>query len=267
MMRLGFIGAGNMARALLAGILEQGVLAPAQVHVCDCDGSKVAALKDAYGVTTHATNAALAQSCDVVVLAVKPAHCAAALEQIKESCRDKALVSVVTGWARERLARYLDPTCRILRVMPNTPCLVGEGMTAFDQDFTLNEAELAFATTLFRSVGEVVTVPSRLMSAVVGVSGSGPAYFYLFIEALADAGVLAGLDRATAYTLAAQTAVGAGKMVQKTGRHPGALKDDVCSPGGTTIQAVRVLEQKCLRSGVIEAAAACMEKAQQLEHQ
>ena len=263
-MKLGFVGAGNMAQAILKGVLDKRVLAALEVTLYDPDMEKTQLLAKQYGVSVARSNAELSAASDIVLLAVKPNMCAAALKEIGAALSNKALISIVTGWDMQRLQAELDDSVHILRVMPNTPSMVGEGMTAFDQNHTLTPAELMFAQSIFSSIGRVISVPASLMNAVTGVSGSGPAYVYLFIEALADAGVLAGLPRSAAYELAAQTVVGAGRMVLETGQHPGVLKDAVCSPGGTTIEAVYELESAGFRAAVMRAVDACILKADAL---
>ena len=263
-MKLGFVGAGNMAQAILKGVLDKHVLGASDVLLYDPDTAKTQSLSKQYGVAVARSNAELSAASDIVLLAVKPNVCAAALKEIGQALSHKALISIVTGWDMRRLQAELDGSVNILRVMPNTPSMVGEGMTAFDQSHTLSPDEFSFAKSIFSSIGRVTVVPASLMSAVTGVSGSGPAYVYMFIEALADAGVLAGLPRSAAYELAAQTVVGAGKMVLETGLHPGVLKDAVCSPGGTTIEAVYELESAGFRAAVMHAVDACILKADAL---
>lgn len=261
MQKLGIIGTGNMGEAILRGIVRANLLAAHNIYIFDPDVEKVRPLQQQLGVLTAQSAAAMAAACDVVLLAVKPNVCESALKSCSAALAKKALISIVTGWSRADLAALLPEDCRILRTMPNTPCMVGEGMIAFDADHTLAEEELAFAKAILEATGRVVLVPSSLMNAVTGVSGSGPAYVYLFIEALADGGVRAGLPRALAYELAAQTVIGAGKMVLDTGMHPGTLKDAVCSPGGTTIEAVAALEAGGLRAAVLDGVSACVRKA------
>ncbi len=263
MTKLGFIGIGNMGEAILRGILREGILTPQNVYIFDLNTKKVQALQSELGVLTAQSGAAMIAACDAVLLAVKPNVCAAVLNDCGKALKNKALISIVTGWSRKDIAA-LVPDCRILRVMPNTPCMVGEGMVALDMDHTLTEEELKFAKVLFDATGRAEPVPSYLMDGVIGVSGSGPAYVYLFIEALADGGVRAGLPRDMAYRLAAQTVLGAAKMVLETGMHPGALKDAVCSPGGTTIEAVAALERGGLRAAVLDAVEVCVDKARQM---
>ncbi|MEG2860016.1 MAG: pyrroline-5-carboxylate reductase [Clostridia bacterium] len=261
-MNLGFIGAGNMAGALVTGTVKGAVLPAEQVHVYDINAEKTREMQARLGVTPACDCEKMIKDCDMVVLAVKPNVAGKVLAQYRRALSGKALISIAAGWTSEMLAKALDPTTRILRVMPNTPALCGVGMTAFSLAHTLTEDEKSFAESMFRSLGLLEWVHEYQMEAVIGVSGSGPAYAYLFIEALADAGVLLGLTRAQSLEMAAQTLKGSAEMVLTTGRHPGALKDDVCSPGGTTIVAVRTLEEKGLRAAVIGAAVAAAEKAE-----
>ncbi|OQA16183.1 MAG: Pyrroline-5-carboxylate reductase [Firmicutes bacterium ADurb.Bin356] len=263
MAKLGFIGIGNMGEAILRGILKKGLLPAHNIYIFDLNKEKIQALQQELGVLTAQSNSSMLAACDYALLAVKPNVCAEVLNECSIALKGKALISIVTGWTRPKIESIV-PDCRILRVMPNTPCMVGEGMVALDLDHSLTDEEFRFALELFNSTGTALPVPSYLMDAVVGVSGSGPAYVYLFIEALADGGVRAGLPRKMAYALAAQTVLGAAKMVQETGAHPGALKDAVCSPAGTTIEAVAALEHGGLRAAVLDAVEVCVRRAQEL---
>ncbi len=264
MTKLGFIGAGNMGEAILRGILREGLLSPHNVYAYDPNKAKIQSLQSELGILTAQSANAMISACDVILLAVKPNICAKVLSDCAGALKGKALISIVAGWSRPKLAA-IAPDCRILRVMPNTPCMVGQGMVALDMDHTLTEEELQFAQAMFDATGKTELVPSYLMNAVTGVSGSGPAYVYVFIEALADGGVRAGLPRDMAYRLAAQTVLGSAKMVLDTGIHPGALKDAVCSPAGTTIEAVVALERGGLRAAVLDAVEACVDKIQSME--
>ncbi len=261
MIKIGIIGAGNMGEAILRGILSADMLPPENVYVFDLNTEKIADLQQELGVLTAQSSFAMISACDMVLLAVKPNILKSVLMECGTALENKALLSIVLGWSRKDIAPLVPESCRVMRIMPNTPCLVGEGMMAFDADHTLTENELVFAKEMFSAIGKVELVPSYLMDAVTGVSGSGPAYCYLFLEAMADGGVRAGLPRNMAYTLAAQTMLGAAKMVLETGRHPGELKDAVCSPGGSTIEAVAALEKNGLRNAVLSAVNACVEKS------
>ncbi len=262
--RLGVIGAGNMGEAILRGYLTSGAADGPKAAVFDLDTEKCRALEKDFGVTIADSLASLIDESDMLLLAVKPNVCAHVFAEQFDRFSGKSVVSIAAGWGGERLKNALPASARVLRVMPNTPAMIGEGMIVFEDGDTLTDEERAFAQSLFGAVGEVITIEPKLMDAVTAVSGSGPAYVYLFIEALADGGVKAGLPRAIAQKLAAQTVKGAAMMVQETGIHPGELKDRVCSPGGTTIEAVAVLEHEGLRGAVIAAVDACRDKSEKL---
>ncbi len=264
-MQLGFIGGGNMAGALMGGILGAGVLSPSKVHVYDISGPCLEGLRRKFGVQTYGDPGEMLGRSDLVVLAVKPNVAAGVLQELGDGLAGKGLISIVTGWTTDMLRKALGDETRLLRVMPNTPALCGEGMCALSRSCTLTEAEREFAQGMFAALGRWLWVPEELMEAVVGVSGSGPAYGYLFIEALADAGVEMGLARDQAVLMAAQTLKGAAEMVLATGQHPGALKDAVCSPGGTTIRGVRALEERGFRAAVKGGALAAWERARELK--
>lgn len=261
---VGFIGVGNMAGAILEGGLRSETLERDQVFFVEASDDRAKAVEEQYGVTRVKFSREMIKNVDIVILGVKPNQVADALEGLALS--GKALISIVTGW--EAAAIYdLVPGARILRVMPNTPLLVGAGMSAFALKHTLLPDERRFAERLFGASGLVEWVEEYLMEAVTGVSGSGPAYGFIFIEALADAGVRAGLSRDTALRMAAQTLYGASKMVIETGKHPGALKDMVASPGGTTIEAIRSLESNSFRSAVMEASLAAYQRAVRMKNE
>ena len=266
MYRLGFIGVGNMGEAILRGVLKGGVLESREIAAFDLNAAKCEALHGELGIQIMESLNALNLSCDMLLLAVKPNVCASVIEQGGKAFSGKALISIVTGWSGKKLAERLPDDTRVLRVMPNTPAMVGEGMSVLEAGDSLTGSERVFAAELFHAIGRVETVREELIPAVIGVSGSGPAYVYLFIEALADGGVRAGLARDKAYELAAQTVLGSAKMVLATGRHPGALKDAVCSPGGTTIEAVAALEHSGFRNAVLEAVDACVNKVVEMDH-
>lgn len=265
MKNFGIIGAGNMGGAILRGMLRNKVLPPERVMIFDANAALKSQLQAELGIAAAADTAELLAACDMLLLAVKPDVCGSVIENNYAAFDSKAVISIAAGWSGEKLRRALPETARVLRIMPNTPAMAGEGMIVFEAGDSLFDEEREFITAAFSAIGRVSTLAPKLMNAVTGVSGSGPAYVYLFIEALADGGVRAGLPRNIAYELAAQTVLGAAKMVLDTKRHPGALKDAVCSPGGTTIEAVACLEERGLRSAVIEAVAACVDKAASME--
>lgn len=265
-MKLGFIGAGNMAGAILQGALAQKVLGAADVHIFDVNRARMEQLRADFGVLMHDRCEDLIAACDVLLLAVKPNVVAKVLSQNRAALSGKALISIAAGWTVGMLKAELDAGTRLLRVMPNTPALVGCGMTAFSKSHTLSEVEARFAEDLFRALGRLSWVEEYQMEAVIGVSGSGPAYAYLFIEAMADGGVACGLPRAQALEFAAQTLLGSAKMALESGKHPGELKDMVCSPAGTTIEAVRSLERDGFRGAVLEAVLAACDKAREMQN-
>lgn len=259
---IGFIGAGNMATALLRGMVSGGV-ALSTLSAFDINADRLSALSDS-GVSTFHSLSEIAKRADMLILAVKPKDCASVLDALREMEWKGSLVSIAAGWTQKRLESELPSARGIARVMPNTPALVREAVLAINENHTLESQSIDVLRGALSACGQVLFIPEALFNAVISLSGSGPAYAYLFIEAMADAGVREGLPRQVAYTLAAQTLRGAATMVLATGEHPGKLKDDVCSPGGTTIEAVSALEQAGFRAAVMEAVRACAAKGAQM---
>jgi len=257
----GIIGAGNIGSAILRSAIQRGALRADEAHVFDVNSDHTQALKKELGVTAHPSGRALIACCDMVLLAVKPNVVEKVLKAEREALKGKALISIAAGWRVEMLKKVLGDGVRLLRAMPNTPLLVGEGMTVFSREHTLTEHEAVFAEGLFRALGRQAWVEEYQMDAVTALSGSSPAFAYIFTEAMADAGVACGLSRVQAVELAAQTLLGSAKMVLETGMHPGALKDMVCSPSGTTIAGVRALEAHNFRSVVMEAVIAANDRS------
>ena len=207
----------------------------------------------------------MVEKADVIVLSVKPQFYAEVIHEIREFIRENQIVITIApgktlAWLTEKFGKEV----KLVRTMPNTPALVGAGMTAMCPNEHMTEKEIAYVRTLLESFGRVEIVPERLMDTVVSTSGSSPAYVFMMIEAMADAAVSGGMPRAQAYQFAAQAVMGSAKMVLETGKHPGELKDMVCSPGGTTIEAVRTLEEYGFRSGIIEAMKVCEEKSKSM---
>lgn len=261
MMQLGILGAGNMGGAILRGLIAKGTVPPDSVTVYNKHPEKAQALHQELGVRVASSVPSLFLDSDMILLAVKPNMLSDILAENAVYLADKAVVSIIAGWDGVKLRAALPESARVLRVMPNTPSMVGAGMIVFENGDTLTHEEHAFAETLFSATGVVAAVEPYQMDAVIGVSGSGPAYVYMFIDAMADGGVQAGLPRSTAIRLAAQTVLGSAKMVLESGMHPDVLKDMVCSPGGTTIDAVASLEKTGFRGSVIEAVQVCAEKS------
>ncbi len=264
-MKIGFLGAGNMAGAIMKGLLQKGFVKGPDVMISRRDPDKRAKLAEEFGVLAAEDNIHLVNSCDVVVLAVKPYFLRDVIQEIKPHIGDMQVISIVAGWSfaalKDAFAPYTPP---ILRVSVNTPVLVGEGSTVFCEETTFTAEMLAWAREMFLALGTVRTLPERLLDAVVAVSGSGVAYVYTFIEALGDGAVRLGLPRDVAYEMAAQTMIGAGKMVLATGAHPGTLKDAVCSPAGSTIEAIYELEKNGFRGIVMAAMDAVAEKLKKM---
>ena len=262
-LKIGFIGCGNVATALIGGILQSGY-APADILASDRIPSVRENKSAELGVRVISDNTEVVSFADVIFLCVKPQFYQEMLEEIRESSIDKLFVSLAPGKTIEYVQSQLSVSSKIVRIMPNTPALVGEGMIAVTPGKGVSDEETELVMSLLSACGRAEQVPEHLMDVVTAVSGSSPAYVFLFIEALADAAVLGGMPRAQAYSFVAQAVRGSATLMLETGRHPGELKDMVCSPAGTTIEAVRVLEEKGLRSVIIEAAIACMEKASKL---
>ena len=263
-MKIGWIGAGNMGGAILKGALKSDFLSADEVMISDLDQQLVSEWEARYQVKAAQSNAQLTEMCEWIVLAVKPVFLAGVLEEIKPYLKQKKVISIAAGWSVEMLETACGEEVQLLRVMPNTPALVGAGLTALCEETSLDAEALEWAKQLFATLGVVQMIPERLMDAVIAVSGSSPAYVFMFIDAMADAAVKLGMPRAMAIEAAAQAVMGSAKMVLETKLHPAVLKDQVCSPGGTTIEAVQVLEEKGMRAAVINAMTACAEKNQQM---
>ena len=264
--KIGFIGLGNMATAMIGGMLKKNMIRPENIiGKARTDGTEEK-IQDKFGIQIAESNADVAAEADILFLAVKPVFLEEVIAQIRAAMRTgTVIVSIVAGRSLDYLKRAFNRAdCPIIRCMPNTPALVLEGCTGVCADEKVSEAELAQVMELLRAFGTAHEVPERLMDVVTGVSGSSPAYVFLFIEAMADEAVAEGMPRKQAYEFAAQAVLGSAKMVLETGRHPGELKDMVCSPGGTTIQAVKVLEEKGMRAAVMDAMEACIRKSRDM---
>jgi pyrroline-5-carboxylate reductase len=266
--RIGFLGAGAMGEALAGGLLAAGVPAD-RLRAADPDAGQRQRFGAALGIATTADNAALARDSDVVVIAVKPAVVSRVLAALRKEAPDALAaplwISIAAGVSLARLAADLPPGARIVRAMPNTPALVRAGATAFAANASATASDRSTAQALFESVGLAWEAPDEaLLDAVTGLSGSGPAYVFVFLEALADAGVRAGLPRDAAHRLACQTVLGSAKLALDTGLHPGQLKDRVTSPGGTTIAGLARLEAGGFRAAVLEAVEAATRRSKEL---
>lgn len=263
---IGFIGLGNMASAIIGGMLQKQVVEAKDIIGSDKMAEQREKVKTKFNIATTESNAEVAEKADILFLAVKPIFLTTAIEEMKGAIKpDTVIVSIVAGKDMQFIENAIgNESCKIVRCMPNTPALVLEGCTGVCANAHVTEEELEEVLTLLRSFGTANVVPEYQMDVVVGVSGSSPAYVFLFIEAMADAAVAGGMPRKQAYEFAAQAVLGSAKMVLETGMHPGELKDMVCSPGGTTIDAVKVLEEKGFRAAVMSAMEACIEKSKRL---
>jgi pyrroline-5-carboxylate reductase len=263
-MKLGFVGCGKMAAALAGGVLKSGVFAKEDVFVTDKIPEAVKSLVARHGVHAAADNAALAASAGVILLCVKPGDAFDALQATREHLSGKLVISILAGVTLASLQKAAGENVRIVRVMPNTPALIHKGAAAYAPGHSATEGDAAVVEKIFASVGKVFRVKEELLDVVTGLSGSGPAYIYVVIEAMADAGVLMGLPRELALQLAAQTVAGAAEMVLETGLHPAQLKDQVTSPGGTTIAGLEALEAAGIRTAFLSAVRAATQRSREL---
>jgi pyrroline-5-carboxylate reductase len=262
--KIAFIGGGNMAEALIKGLIAAGTAAPDHILVTDISADRLAHLHQTYGVT-RTGNSEAAREADIILLCVKPQVVERALAEIASAIDDKKLVvSIAAGIATAKIEKALKEGSHVVRVMPNTPALVLAGAAALAAGKNATADDLALTQSIFNSVGRAVIVEEKLMDAVTGLSGSGPAYVFMIIDALSDAGVKAGLPRQLALELAAQTVYGAARMVLETNEHPGKLRDMVTSPGGTTIEGLHALEKGKLRATLMNAVEAATARSREL---
>lgn len=264
-MKMGFIGSGNMGGAIIGGIVNGKIANPSDIIVSDKNEAALVKINSEYGVNTTTDNKTVAKEADVLFLCVKPQFLYFVIDEIKDSISENTvIVSIVAGQSIEAITSAFGKKIKLVRVMPNTPALVGEGMAALTINKNVSKEEADIVLNVFNSFGKGEIVPENLMDAVTAVSGSSPAYVFMMIEAMADAAVIGGMPRSQAYTFAAQAVMGSARMVLETGKHPGELKDMVCSPAGTTIDAVASLEKNGFRSSMIEAMVSCMNKSKEL---
>lgn len=254
-----------MAQAMISGIIRSDIVENRQIYGYDVSESVLEKVKREYRITTALSNIEIAKQCDVIVLAVKPQFYQAVIREIADELTDDALIiSIAPGKTLQVLQEYFQREIHIIRAMPNTPALIGEGMTAICASKRVSKEEIAKARRILETLGRVEEVDESIMDAVVAVSGSSPAYVYMMLEAMADAAVYKGMPRQMAYTFAAQAIMGSAKMFLDLQKHPGEWKDMVTSPSGTTIEAVRILEREGFRSALIEAMIACAEKSSRM---
>jgi pyrroline-5-carboxylate reductase len=261
--KIGFIGLGNMGNAILQGILGSNVVPGTQIYVYDHHLEKGQVLNQTYSVNNLDSARDVAREADIVFIAVKPNVIIDVLTDIqKELKKNTIVISIAAGVAIRAIAKCIGYEQKIVRVMPNTPALVNAAMCSITPNTEVTDGELTIVETLLNCIGKTEVVPEYLIDAVVGASGSSPAFVFMFIEALADGAVKGGLSRKQAYKFAAQAVFGSAKMLLETGKHPGELKDMVCSPAGTTIEGVQMLEAKGFRSAIIDAVEATIKKSQ-----
>lgn len=268
MKKIGFIGAGNMATAIIKGMIESKEISGNDLWASDIDAKKLEALSSTYGLHTSLDNQVIAQEVDILFLAVKPFLLEQVISSIKEVVRhDQVIVSIAAGKSISLIEDMFGQPMKIIRVMPNTPALVKEGMSAIAYHESVTQEEVTWVHHIFNTLGRAEIVNESLIEAIGAVSGASPAYVYMFIEALGDAGVKAGLSRSQAYTFAAQSVLGSAKMVLETGMHPGALKDMVTSPRGSTIEGVEALEKEGFRYAVMHAVDQCLKKTEKMREE
>jgi len=262
---IGFIGAGNMGGAIIRGLLSGGFRSPSDVIISDPREETLLELKKEFpGIRTSTDNAEAAEAA-VLVLAVKPQ----VYEPVIRGIRDRVaastiVVTIAAGITLEKVSAWFNGKKKIIRTMPNTPALISQGMTALCRGSDIDENELQTVQAIFDAVGKTVVLPEHLINAYTSLAGSSPAWVFMFIEALADGAVRDGIPRAMAYEVASQAVMGSAMLVSESGKHPGVLKDQVCSPGGITIEAVATLEKEGFRSAVIKAVTDCTAKAGEL---
>lgn len=262
---IGFVGCGNMGKAMLGALLKSKDIKSENIIVSAKSKSSKEKLEQEFAVTATNDNKEVASKADIIFLAVKPQFFKEVIEEIRDDIRrDTIIVSIAAGVTIEQIENYFGFDVKVVRTMPNTPALVGEGMSAICENKYVTKEELNEICSLFNCFGKYELLAEKDFHAFIALCGSSPAYVFMFIEAMADAGVKLGIQRAKAYKLAEQSILGSAKLALETGKHPGELKDSVCSPGGTTIEAVLDLEENGFRSSVISAVLKCAEKSKSM---
>lgn len=262
---IGFIGCGNMAQAMIGGIVKSKLMSGENIMASARSDKSLSLAKNQFGIKVTKDNKEVAKNSNILFLAVKPNMYSAVIDEVKEYVNsDCIVITIAAGKTIAGVEKDFGKKVKLVRTMPNTPALVGEGMSAICPNQEVSKEELDEVIAIFNSFGKVESIEERLIDAFITVSGSSPAYIFMFIEAMADGAVLQGMPRDKAYKMAAQAVLGSAKMVLETGMHPGELKDMVCSPGGTTIEAVAELEEKGMRTAVISAMKRCADKARDM---
>lgn len=264
--KIGFIGAGKMAQAMIEGMVTSKLIPQENIMASAVSQKTINQVVENYGISVSLHNKEVARFADILILAVKPDLHDLVISQIKEEIKKEAIiVTIAAGITLADIENWFGFRVKAVRTMPNTPSLVGEGMSALCPNEVLSEDEIMEVEQLFHCFGKTERLDEKLMDAIPSISGSSPAYVYMFIEAMADGGVRQGIPREKAYRLAAQAVLGAAKMVLETGKHPGELKDNVCTPGGATIEAVTTLEREQFRGAVLSAMESCTNKIKNLK--
>lgn len=263
--KVGFIGCGNMGSSMVGGLIKSGFLKSEEIIVSTKTEASLKKLRDEFKVATTLDSKTVAKESETIILAVKPNMYKSVVEEIKsELTEDKLIITIAAGISIENMEEWLGDDLKIIRTMPNTPALVGQAMSAVCPNKNVSEEELKYCINIFESFGECEVLEEKYFDGFIAVAGSSPAYVFMFIEAMADGAVKLGIPRAKAYKMAAQSVLGSAKMVLETGKHPGELKDMVCSPAGTTIDAVVELEKLGFRNSVIQAMDKCAEKSKNM---
>ncbi len=263
-MKLAVLGCGNMASSIIGGAVQNDFIKGKDIYLFDIDPEKTKTLANEYSCNICSNYADTLKNSDAVLIAVKPNNVKQLLAEIKDKTADKLIISICAGVSIEDISKNVNIGALIARVMPNTPALVGEGVAGICFNENVNETQKSFVISLFEAVGMVFELPEKLIDTVTGLAGSGPAFVFMAIDAMADAGVLEGLSRQDAIKMAAQTFLGAAKLVVSSGKHPAVLKDNVCSPGGTTIEGVMSLEKSGFKFSIIDAVRAAIIKSRKM---
>jgi len=263
--KVGFIGCGNMGSSMVGGLIKSGFLKADNIIISTKTEESAKKLEEQFGIITNLDSKVVAKEAEVIILAVKPFMYKGIIDEIKsELTADKLIITIAAGVAIGNMEEWLGDSAKIIRTMPNTPALVGQAMSAVCPNKNISKDELNYCFKIFESFGECVQLEEKDFHGFIALCGSSPAYVFMFIEAMADGAVKLGIPRTKAYKMASQSVLGSAKMVLETGKHPGELKDMVCSPGGTTIDAVVELEKLGFRNSVIQAMDKCAEKSKNM---
>lgn len=265
--KIGFVGCGNMGSSMVGGLIKSGFIRFEDIIISTKSQASARKLEEQFGVITTLDSKVVARESEIIILAVKPFMYKSIIDEIKsELTKEKLIITIAAGITIENMEEWISDSAKIIRTMPNTPALVGQAMSAICPNKNISEDELSYCIKIFESFGECVQLEEKDFHGFIALCGSSPAYVFLFIEAMADAAVKLGIPRVKAYKMAAQSVLGSAKMVLETGKHPGELKDMVCSPAGTTIDAVVELEKLGFRNSVIQAMDKCAEKSKNMHN-